>query len=52
MVNPPDARFELVQHSLQRCGQQPAAQVVIANKKEPLFVRIGLHQALKHAIFR
>jgi hypothetical protein len=52
MVNPPVARFELVQHSLQRCGQQAAAQVAFANKKGPLFVCFGLHQVLKHAIFR
>jgi hypothetical protein len=52
MVNPPSARFELVQHSLQRCGQQPAAQVVIANKIWRLFDRFDLHQALKHAISR
>jgi hypothetical protein len=52
MVIPPKARFELVEHSLQRCGQQPAAQVVVANKKAPLFACVGLHQAREHAIFR
>jgi hypothetical protein len=35
MVLPPDARVELDHHILQRCGQQPGMQVVIANKKEP-----------------
>jgi hypothetical protein len=33
MLFPPEARVEHVLHILQRCGQQPGAQVAIANKK-------------------
>jgi hypothetical protein len=52
MLLPPDARVELVRHILQGCGQQPSAQVAIANKKEALIDRHCLQKPLKHALFR
>jgi hypothetical protein len=52
MLMPPDARVELDHHILQRCGQQPGAQVAIANKKESSINCSCLQQFPELAFFR
>jgi hypothetical protein len=52
MPNPPEAQGERVAHILQRCGQQPSAQALVANNKRAASFSFGVGKCSKHAFFR